>query len=215
MKSVVAWRERRVDDPSHRVSDAEREEKVVFLRGHLVAGRLSLDEFSQRVDMAYAARTGEELVRVGEDLPDGQAERVGPRRKPRRVTAAFFGHVEQRGRLRLRGRSFAVGAFADLDLDLREAEIDYPETTVTVVAGLANVDVYVPEGVNVDVRGLTVFGHRREWGSDVATADAPTIHVLALGCFGTIDVWHVPRQMRGSYSEIIEQLEHPQRQLLP
>jgi hypothetical protein len=31
--------------------------------------------------------------------------------------------------------------------------------------------------------------------------------------FGTVDVWRVPHQMRGSYGEITEQLEQAQRQL--
>ena len=86
---------------------------------------------------------------------------------------------------------------------------------MTVLAGFANVDVYVPEGVNVDVRGLTVLGHRREWGREIAAADAPTVHVRALGCFGTIDVWHVPREMRGTYREIIQGLRIRGGQLRP
>jgi hypothetical protein len=204
-----------VDESSHRVSDAEREQKVLSLRDHLLAGRLTLDEFSERIEIAYAARTGKELVEASGSLPDAFAEPLGSRRRPRRATMALFSHVAQRGRLRLCRRSFALSAFADLDLDLREAEVDHSETIVSVLVGFGNVDVYVPEGVNVDVDGLTVFGHRREWGRDIAPVDAPTIHIRALGCFGTIDVWRVPHQMRGSYSEITRQLQNPQRELPP
>lgn len=202
-----------VNELSHRISDAEREQKALSLRDHLLAGRLTLDEFSERVEMAYAARTRRELIEASESLPEASVESLGPRRRPRRATIALLSHVAQRGRLRLRGRSFAFTAFADLDLDLREAEVDYPETIVNVLVGFGNVDVYVPEGVNVDVAGLTVVGHRREWGRDIAPADAPTIHIRALGFFGTIDVWRVPHQLQGSYGEIIHQLQNPQRQL--
>jgi hypothetical protein len=202
-----------LDEPSDRVSDAEREQTVLRLRDHLLAGRLSLDEFSERVETAYGARTGGELVKARENLPDALGEPVRPQRKATRITTAVFGDVERRGRMRLRRQSFAVSAFADLDLDLREAEVDDPETTVTVFVGFGNVDVYVPERVNVDVAGITVFGRRREWGRDIAHADAPTIHVRTLGCFATIDVWRVPHQMRGSYSEILRQLKEEQRQL--
>ena len=114
--------------------------------------------------------------------------------------------------MRLRRRTLAVGAFGDLDLDLREAEIDNPRTVVTVLAAFGNVDLYVPEGVNVEVSGITLFGHRREWGHDIARADAPTIHVRALGCVATIDVWRVPHQMHGSYDEIFHQLQYEQDQ---
>ena len=108
---------------SDHISDAEREQMVVSLREHLLAGRLTLDEFSGRVETTYKARTGAELVKARERLPDASTERAS-RRKPTRITTALFGDVERRGRLRLRRRSFAVSLFADLDLDLREAEID-------------------------------------------------------------------------------------------
>lgn len=202
-----------MDDLSDRVSDAEREQTVVSLRDHLLSGRLTLDEFSERVEIAYGARIGQELVRAREDLPDAPSDPVRARRKPIRLTGALFGHVARRGRLRLRGWTFAVGAFADIDLDLREAEIDDPWTAMTILVAFGNVDIYVPEGVNVDVGGITIFGHRREWGHDLARADAPTIHVRTLGCFGTVDVWRVPHQMHGGYREILRQLKEQRRQL--
>jgi predicted membrane protein len=39
--------------------------------------------------------------------------------------------------------------------------MDNGRATVNVLAAFGNVDIYVPEGINVDVGGLTVFGHRR------------------------------------------------------
>jgi Domain of unknown function (DUF1707) len=200
-------------EASHRVSDADRERTVVLLRDHLLAGRLTLDEFSERVERAYGARLGQELVRLCEDLPDIPPEAARSRRKPTRLTVAFFGHVARRGRLKLRRWTLAVAAFADLDLDLREAEFDKPRTAVTVLVAFANADIYVPEGVNVDIAGVTVFGRRREWGADVAHPDAPTLHVRTLGVFGTVDIWRVPEDMRGSYSQIFRRLKKRQREL--
>jgi hypothetical protein len=78
-----------------------------------------------------------------------------------------------RRRPRLRGWTFAASALGDLDFDLREAAIDRPKTTVTVLALAGSIGVYVPEGVSVDVSGLAVFGHIREWGRDVARAGRP------------------------------------------
>jgi len=197
---------------SDRISDTDREQTVVFLREHLVEGRLTLDEFAERVEIAYGARTEVDLIEVRERLPDAAGEHP-PRRPPLRITTALFGDVERRGRLRLRGRSFAVSVFADLDLDLREAEVDDSETTVTALVGFGNVDIYVPEGVDVDVAGITLFGRRREWARDIARAGAPTIHVRTLGFFATIDVWRVPHELRGSYGELVRQLKEQQRQL--
>src|SRR6266581_5036175 len=92
-----------MDDESLRVSDADREQAIVALREHLLAGRLTLEEFSERVDAALRARFGGELARVRENLPEALPA-VDSRRKPARLTAALFGHVTRRGRLRLRER---------------------------------------------------------------------------------------------------------------
>jgi len=203
-----------MDDGSLRVSDADREQAVILLREHLLAGRLTLEEFSERVEAALRARSGGELARVGEDLPAVFLEAAGSRRKPARFTVALLGHVTRRGRLRLRRWAVATSAFGDLDFDLREATMERRQTAVTVLAAFGNVDVYVPEGVNVDVGGITLFGHRRDWGRDADRPDAPTVHVRVLGFAGTIDVWRVPHDMHGSsYSDIFHQLEDRQGQL--
>ncbi len=159
--------------------------------------------------MALGARVRGELLSARENLPVISVSR----RRPTRFTSALFGRVVRRGRLRLRGWTCAASAFGDLDLDLRESAIDDPDTSITVLGAFGNVDVYVPEGVNVDVGGVTVFGHRRDWGHDAGRPDAPTIHVRTLGCFATVDVWRVPRDLRGSYSEIFRELQKRQRQL--
>ena len=85
---------------------------------------------------------------------------------------------------------------------------------MTVLAAFGNVDVYVPEGVNVDVGGISLFGHRRDWGLEADRPDAPTIHVRVLGFVGMIDVWRVPQDMRAaSYSDIFRQLQDRPRPL--
>ena len=200
------------EELSQRTSDAEREQMVIELREHLLAGRLTLDEFSERVDLAYRARTGTDLEPVREGLPEA-ATPPPMRRKPTRFTVGIFGHVIRRGRLRLRRWTVAASVFADVDLDLRQAEIDAERSTVTTLVGFGNIDIYVPEGVHVDVRGVTVLGRRREWGRDTAGPQAPSIDVRIVGVVGTIDVWRVSPQMQGTYGEVIKQLREQQREL--
>jgi hypothetical protein len=147
-------------------------------------------------------------------MPDALVTSPGSRRRRARFTAALFGHVVRRGRFRLRRWSVAASVFGDLDLDLRDATMDKERAAVTVLAAFGNVDVYVPEGVNLDVGGLNVFGHRRDWGRDAGQPDAPSVHVRVFGFAGTIDVWRVPRDLRGSsYREIVRALNNRRRQL--
>jgi Domain of unknown function (DUF1707) len=53
-----------------RASDADRDRTVAALGEHLAAGRLTLEEFDERMDKAYAAKTLGELDRLMADLPE-------------------------------------------------------------------------------------------------------------------------------------------------
>lgn len=65
----------RDDGAAHvRVSDAERDAVVTTLRGHFETGRLTFDEFSDRIDEAYTARTTADLDRALRELPPLVAE---------------------------------------------------------------------------------------------------------------------------------------------
>jgi Domain of unknown function (DUF1707)/Cell wall-active antibiotics response 4TMS YvqF len=198
---------------SQYASDREREEIVGFLRDDLIAGRLTLEEFTQRVDIAYGARTAAELTRARDRQP--VAPDTTHRLQPVRLNGAVFGRAIRRGRMRLRRHTIVVGAAADVDFDLREAEIDGERVTVSVAVCFGNVDIYVPEGIDVVVGGLILFGRHRHWGRDRARPDAPTVRVRVCGCFGTADVWRVPRDVRGDYGEILHELEQRQRQPAP
>src|SRR5258708_20838764 len=56
-------------DPRIRASDEDRERVVSLLREHHAAGRLTAEEFNERLDKAYAAKTVGELDELMADLP--------------------------------------------------------------------------------------------------------------------------------------------------
>src|ERR1700735_5321177 len=60
------------DDPI-RASDADREVVVDTLREAFTAGRLTLDEFDERMTDAYASKTWGDLRRLTADLPSEPA----------------------------------------------------------------------------------------------------------------------------------------------
>lgn len=61
-----------------RIGDAERETATAELGDHFAAGRLTLDELHERIDLALAARTQGQLVRVMSDLPPARREPRAP-----------------------------------------------------------------------------------------------------------------------------------------
>jgi Domain of unknown function (DUF1707) len=59
-----------MSDPSQlRVADADRERLVAELHEHTVAGRLSAEEFEERIGAAYKATTFADLAALRADLP--------------------------------------------------------------------------------------------------------------------------------------------------
>jgi hypothetical protein len=55
--------------PGVRIGDSEREAAAASLREHYARGRLTLDEFQQRLDAVFAATTNADLAKITADLP--------------------------------------------------------------------------------------------------------------------------------------------------
>jgi hypothetical protein len=56
-------------DPQMRASDADRDRVASMLREHHAAGRLTADEFQERLDATFAAKTLGDLDKLMTDLP--------------------------------------------------------------------------------------------------------------------------------------------------
>jgi hypothetical protein len=59
--------------PDLRIGHAEREAAAASLREHYAQGRLTLEEFNERLDATFKAVTQSELDRITEDLPHAAA----------------------------------------------------------------------------------------------------------------------------------------------
>jgi hypothetical protein len=82
-------------DPDLRVSQAERDDVAAVLARHFADGRLTVEEYEERVGAALAARTGRDLEPLLADLPaadppSARARPAGPRRQPRPFRVAAF-----------------------------------------------------------------------------------------------------------------------------
>jgi hypothetical protein len=75
----------------------------------------------------------------------------------------------------------------------------------------------VPEGVDVDLSGVVVFGHRSANGTDPPPRPGtPLVRVIALGIFAGIDVWRVPAAWaKRSISQVIKAIERGEHRELP
>ncbi len=83
--------------PALRASDAEREEVARSLRAHLAAGRLTVDEFSERIERAFGATGVDELKTLVADLP---ASHAAPAAAPRPLRRLWPGNLPFKTRIR-------------------------------------------------------------------------------------------------------------------
>ena len=64
-----------IRDPNVRASDADREATADRLRRHHTEGRIDAEEFQERLDRCYAAKTVGQLAELTHDLPGDPARR--------------------------------------------------------------------------------------------------------------------------------------------
>ena len=70
-------------DPTLRLSDAERDSVVARLSDGLSDGRLELDDFNERLDAAYSAKTHGEVAVLTSDLPKVKRPKTPATRRAR------------------------------------------------------------------------------------------------------------------------------------
>jgi class 3 adenylate cyclase len=194
---------------AERVSDGDRDHAVTLLREHVVVGRLTLDEFSERVGLALRARTRDDIANAMTDLPalPVAAEEATRRRSRRRFVAVMSGS-EAKGRWRLSGKTTAVAVMGGCDIDLRHAEIDGPEVVITAVAFWGGIQIIVPEGFDVELEGFSFMGGRDLKLRNVARVPgSPRIRVRGFAIMGGISVESRPsRPVRSIGRTIIDRV---------
>lgn len=169
-------------------SDAERERACTILREASVDGRLTLDEFTQRIARVLAARTRPELDDVTRDLPAVAAPPMAGR-LPVRWSIALMSGVVRRGFWRVGEHSWAIALMGSCNLDLRGAAISAPVTTLNAISLLGGIDVIVPQGVEVELEGVAVMGSKvLKLSGPPPGPGAPVVRVNAFTLMGSVNV---------------------------
>jgi hypothetical protein len=161
-----------------RASDGDRDAAERRLKDAFVAGALDDEEFDQRMRTALVARTQAELEPLLADLPvpatPSELEEEG-------WLVAFHSDLERAGRWRLRDRTRTLALKGSYRLDLRGAELAGPVTTVLAYGYKSTIDLVVPPGMRVQLRGN---GYKSRWVDVVGEVglppDAPLVRVKGL-----------------------------------
>ncbi|HEX8861818.1 MAG TPA: DUF1707 domain-containing protein [Actinomycetes bacterium] len=179
--------------PAIRASDKERDTAVERLQVAFAEGRIDDQEFDERMRSALTARTRADLDRLLADLPRPGALATVEPQPTGRLLLAMKGGVQRRGRWRVPERLNAVAYKGACEVDLRAAELSAASTAITAVAYKGRVEILVPPGVRVQVRGYSYGGH---WDDQVPDddlpPDAPVVHVQAVAYKGTVEARPTP-----------------------
>jgi hypothetical protein len=176
-----------------RASDRERDALVSELRQHMVDGRLTVDEFAERMEAAFASKTRAELDVLRHDLPvaDAPATSLAVRtpRKASRWVVGVMGPSVRRGRWRIEGELTTVAVMSPMKLDLTEVELDGDEVTIKAYACMSPLQIVVPDDMDVDVSGFSIMGPRmHRGGRTLPPAGARRVHIRAYTLMGPVFV---------------------------
>jgi hypothetical protein len=172
---------------------------------HYSHERLSLEEFERRTELVSKASTRGEVIAQVADLPEvppeGRERRAGPAPGLRGewrvdsanvrqsdVSVAIFGGSDFKGVWRAPRRLAALCVFGGSSIDLRKAIVPAEGVTISCVCAFGGVDIVVPPGMRLQVRGMGIFGGFDRMNNEIDDPDAPTVVVDGIAVFGGVSV---------------------------
>lgn len=199
------------ENPDMRASDAERERVAETLREAVAEGRLEMDEFEQRLDATFKARTHGELVPLVRDLPapggparpvtGAVAGRSGssadwPARIGGPATStgafAFWGGFSRKGRWTVGPKFTAFAMWGGGEIDLREARFAERDVVIRCFTIMGGMQVTVPPDLNVQVNGLGIMGgfgeHSKLDEEPEPDPHSPRVRITGFALMGGIGV---------------------------
>lgn len=167
-----------------RASDRDREDTLELLSTAVSDGRLTLEEYSARADRALAARVLDELAALTDDLARPPAPIA---QAPERLTA-ILGNETRQGHWRVPSHLVVRSVLGDCHIDLEDAVLTSPVTTIEASTTLGAVTILVPDGVDVRLSGTAVLGAKESKVRAAPLPGAPVLEVHARVVLGNITV---------------------------
>jgi hypothetical protein len=206
------------------VSDADRSRFADVIGDAYAEGRLTRDEYEERLGVTMAARTVADLVPVLDGLPPAVqatalAPLVGISTPPMPAAAgsmaaspwwspdgaatssssvvAIFGGATRKGEWVVPAQLTAFAMFGGVELDLTRVTFAQAESEIIAVAVMGGVEITVPDGLTVHVDGVGIFGGFDQKAEGPGEPGAPVLRVKGAALFGGVEVKRKPRK-RGS-----------------
>ena len=142
--------------PDLRASDADRDRVIDILRAATADGRLTADEFNERMEAALSSRTFRELAPLTADLaapPASPAPESAPAEDVMRIDQ-YGGSVQRSGRWVVPRRLELHPSWCDVTIDFTDAVIRHDTLHVEMKMRGGSLILVVGPGMVVDVDSL-------------------------------------------------------------
>jgi hypothetical protein len=159
-----------------RASDADRDRTIEALAGASAEGRLSLEEYSQRSEVALVARTLGELTTLTADLP---APSRGDAVPASTQITAVLGNESRKGPWLVPAHLTVRSVLGDCHLEMQQAVIRQHVTTIDATVRFGSMTIFVPDGIDVRLTGRAVLGAK---SSELRGEPAPGAPVIIVNC---------------------------------
>ncbi len=186
--------------PVPAVTPERRDAAIERLTAAFADGRLELEDFERRIEIAVRAQQPADLevALAGLDvkrevLPaknPGEFVVDHPRRRASHLTFIMMGALDRKGRWAPARRHLGFALMGGAMLDFREAVLQPGTTHVHLFTMWGGIEVAVPPGLDVDVSGGALMGGLDRVSQESGSTDPrrPRLHLHAFALMGAIEV---------------------------
>jgi hypothetical protein len=200
------------DPLSMRASDSDRHAIADVLGTAYAEGRLSLDEYRERLDRVMASSTYGELVPIVIDLPVGDDNLPAPVRRnamaqpslnrplptssPKAQSViAVFGQNERNDDVHLGGKAVIAAVFGSASLDLTRATFAVQDVRIDINAVFGEAKVTVPCDALITINCVPILGEVKPPSSLNPTVTSnlpPRIAIYGVALLGSVHINRAP-----------------------
>jgi hypothetical protein len=205
------------ETPELRASDADREQTAELLRRAAGEGRLTVDELDDRLAEAFAALTRAELEKLVADVlvsgdtglpvgaPAASLPVVPGGGATKWLISIMSGH-DRRGHWRVGPKVINFNFWGGSEIDLNDAVLSAQHTEIRIISIMGGADVYVPEGLEVQVSDFSLMGGNGvQLGSEHPAPGGPLVHLRLVSLMGGSNVRRGRKLTRRERRELKEQ----------
>ncbi len=174
-----------------RAADTDRIQVAQLLTEAASQGRLPMSEYEQRLTLAYAAETYDDLAVLSADLPGAvtSPRNGGPcRPAPSTLLLAIMSGYERRGRWNVPRRLTTIAFLGGGVVDMRYADFTSPEVEVRSYSIFGGQTIVIPPETNVDLHGLGVMGSFDQTIDGEGSPGAPHVRIRGFSLWGSVAV---------------------------